>query len=254
MKSHYFKILVVLITIVSLAGSCYAVNPIISHKAETYGHGNFTLDVDYSYEYERDNGTGALSRTNEVDSVLAYGLNERFDIIFEVPFEYIRVDNNKNYTGLNDISLEAKWKFYEGEELQLAIYPELTFPTADHKRGVGNGRMTYAVTLIATAGVDPLAVHLSVQYKQNENKTGARIYLWSVNMSPEIKLNKTISLQGNIGAENSSDRNSNKIHVNLAGGFSYAVTESLTITPVIKTVLNTSERDITFVLGTSWKF
>ena len=55
MKTGIISVLLA-IMIVSWVGRRFASDPIITHRAKTYGHKNITLDLDYSYEYERKDG------------------------------------------------------------------------------------------------------------------------------------------------------------------------------------------------------
>ena len=60
-------------------------------------------------------------------------------------------DNLGTAAGLGDILLGIKWRFFEDKHLhiQLGTYPQVFAPTGDAKSGLGNGRPTDELPLLA---------------------------------------------------------------------------------------------------------
>jgi len=69
-----------------------------------------------------------------------------------------------------------------------------------------------------------------------------------------VKLTDTVSIKGNVELKNDKTKSNLKTLVVLSGGFDYRVHKLLTITPTFEAELNEGESDLTFGIGTSWKF
>jgi len=254
--AQYFcgVILLAVIFILSAVDS-FAVYPTTSHRAETHGQNNKSIGFNYSYEYEEDEKTGDIFRTNEYDTILSYGLLDNLDIIGQVPLKQISRENERDYSGVDDISLEAKWKFYNTESLNLAVYPEVTLPTGGYKNGVGNGRATFATTLIASKKIDRFSFHISGQYTRNENKTNDRLNLWEAHFSPVITVVEGFSLIGDVGLRRDDDKTNKKLPISVSGGFSYGITKNFSVTPVFKSEWNNEDKkDLTLTISSLLKF
>jgi len=254
-KRHFRKLVCFLVIIFLLPVDSFAIYPVMSHKAATHGLHNKSISFNYSYEYEEAEHTGDTTGTHEYDTILSYGLMDDVDIVFQVPFKHILYENKKNYNGLDDISLEAKWRFYDSEVFAFAVYPEVTFPTGEYKKGVGNGEATYAVTLIATEKRDMFLFHLSGQYTRNENKTNDRLDLWEAHFSAEMIVNQSLTLIGNTGLKKDSNKANNKLPFSVSGGFSYEITKNFSLHPTVKSEWNNLDKtDLTFIVGSTLKF
>ncbi|MFH1593262.1 MAG: transporter [Candidatus Omnitrophota bacterium] len=240
--------------ILSFPSACFAVYPAASHHARTTGHHKKTVDVNYSYEYEKSYDSDEIIRTSEVDVALTYGVNPDLDIILDVPLVVKTKKIGDDYRGLDDVSLEMKWRFYERAGLHLALYPEITLPSGRYKDGVGNGRMTYSSMLIASQEIGRFQVSATAKYTFNDNQTGDRLNLWEVHLTPQAKLSEKVTALVSWGIERNSTKGRDNNPVHLSGGIIYAMTDFLAIIPTFKAMLNKPETDLTFIIGTSWSF
>ncbi|MGB2599611.1 MAG: transporter [Candidatus Omnitrophota bacterium] len=254
-------LLIFLIILFVPYSKCFAKQPIdhsehprSRRQAKTAGHRNAVVNVNYVYEYERSNDNFDRTNTNELDLVLTYGVLEKVDVIMNMPVKYKVLNGKKHYSGLADLSLEAKWKFYEKDDLHLAVYPQMTFPTGYYRQGEGEGRATYGVMLIATKDIDPVTLSLVSSYTRNENKVDDRRNIWTLYLNGTLRTSENLSLLGSAGIERDKNKSYKKDPIYLTGGFSYAVSKTFSILPSVKVAIRKPETDITFTLGTQWTF
>ena len=229
-------------------------HPLSRRQAKTAGHRNIIANVNYVYEYERVRDTGDRTNTNEADLILTYGLLEKLDLIINAPFKYKVLNGEKNYSGMADLSLEAKWKFYEKDALHLAIYPQMTLPTGYYKQGEGEGRVTVGGMFLATKDIDPVTLSLAFSYTRNENKVNDRLNIWTLYLTGVLKVSEKLSLLGGAGMERDKNKSYTDNPIYLTGGFTYAVSKTFSLLPSIKWAARKPETDIIFTLGTQWKF
>jgi hypothetical protein len=95
---------------------------------------------------------------------LNYGL-PNIQLEFDVPVAVVK-DNLGTAAGLGDILLGIKWRFFEDKHLhiQLGTYPQVFAPTGDAKSGLGNGRPTYELPLLAEKSWDKCTFYGETEY------------------------------------------------------------------------------------------
>jgi hypothetical protein len=260
-KNSLKKLFILIIAFSAAGARCFAEPPVVhsehpsSHRqAKTVGHRNIVANVNYVYEYERVRDSGDRTNTNEVDLLLTYGLLEKLDLIINTPLKYKTLNGDKNYSGMADLSLEAKWKFYEKDTLHLAIYPQMTLPTGYYKQGEGEGRVTVGGMFLATKDIDPVTLSLAFSYTRNENKVNDRLNIWTLYLNGVLKTSEKLSLLGSVGIERDKNKSYTDNPIYLTGGFTYAVSKTFAILPSVKWAVRKPETDITFTLGTRWTF
>ena len=53
-------------------------------------------------------------------------------------------------SGMSDSTLDLKWRFYAEDDFSLALQPGLTLPTGNEDKGLGTGKTSWAIALLAT--------------------------------------------------------------------------------------------------------
>jgi hypothetical protein len=205
-------------------------------------------------EYEDADVTHVITRTNDVDFHMTYGLLEWLDIIVDVPLKYRTVNGKKTYSGLDDITLEAKVKFFDKNGFSFAADPFITFPNWGYKYGIGEGRIQSGITLYGTYSKDPLSVTVCGTYKRNENRVNDRLDIWKAYISPSYKIMDPLTLMGSIGWERDTNKLNSKYPLYLSGGFSYQINDMISIIPSVKYAFYKPEKDITVYVGTQIVF
>jgi len=233
----------------------YAAHPLITDDTGTQGKGNFQLELNSEFSHEDEDG--ATEDAFGFASALSFGIADTVDIVLGIPYQHIRLkeDGQKGTEdGLSDISLELKWRFYEKDGLSFALKPGLTLPTGDDERGLGAGKITYRAFLITTKEIQPWAFHLNLGYIRNENKADERKNLWHASLSAEYAVMEKLTLVGNTGIEQNTDRNVNTHPAFILGGVIYSLSENLDIDFGLKAGLNEPETDYAILAGFAWRF
>jgi len=134
------------------------------------------------------------------------------------------------------------------------VKPGFTIPTGDDKKGLGTGRVTSYLYLIATKEAGPWAVHMNLGYIRNENRIEQRKNIWHASLASTYEVIKGLKLVGDIGAETNTDRSSKTPPAYILGGIIYSVSEHIDIGAGIKGGLTGPEKDITVRGGITWAF
>ncbi len=240
--------------------SVFAAHPLITDDTGTQGKGKFQLEVNSQWDYDKESKNGLTTKRigGEVGTILSFGIIDKVDIVLGIPFQWFKEKENgeilSRESGISDISLELKWRFYEKDGWSFALKPGATFPTGNEKKDLGTGRVTYNIFFITTKEIEPLAFHLNLGYMRNENKLDERKDIWHISLASELKLIKDLRLVANIGMERNPDRTSNKYPAFILGGFIYSIFENFDIDIGIKGGLNKPETDVTILAGIAWRF
>ena len=182
--------------IVSLAfpALSLAAHPLITDDTGTQGKGKFLFELNgqTSHETERsgiETGTDitAKGRETELKATLTYGVIDNVDVILTLPYQWKKTEVGdatiSDVSGIADISVEVKWRFFEKDGLSFAVKPGITLPAGDKNKDLGAGRATATLYLITTKEIDPWAFHLNLGYKRNENSVDEREDIWHASLA-----------------------------------------------------------------------
>ncbi len=240
------------------AKAAFAAHPLVTDDAGTEGRGNFLLELTVEYAY--DDEAGSEETGAEAAVSFAAGLTDSLDVVLGLPYGYSRTEEGGAVTseedGVSDLSVELKWRFYEGDGLGLALKPGVTLPTGDDEKGLGNGRPSYSIALIASKETGHWAFHVNLGYARNEfalasEEAANRQDIWHASVAAEAGVSDRLTVVGNIGIETNPDRASATHPAFVLGGVIYSVTESMNIDLGIKAGLNSPETDIAALAGMS---
>lgn len=265
MNKKYFLLFCILCLLAVSPVTESSSTPLITEDAGTVGKGKYNLEITGQSSYDDkkepdEDGTDTRNKSweTELKSTLTYGITETVDVALEVPFSWRRLDtdgtNVASERGISDVSMTLKWKFFDKNNYGLAVKSEVWFPTGDHEKELGNGRVSYSLYLLATREIDPLAFHVNLGYKRNENKNDEREDIWHASLAGELKLIDKLSLVANIGIEKNQDRSSSVDPAFILGGITYAATDYLEIGLGVKGGLTYTEKDFTLIGGVTFKF
>ena len=257
------SILAVVLLLCFIKGPALAAHPLITDDTGTQGKGKFLLELNGSLGFDKSNppdDTGsATTKTREAEAraTLTCGIIDTVDVIFGGPYQWKKTETGEDassVSGIADISLEIKWRFFEKDGLSFAVKPGMSLPTGNKEKDLGTGSITGTFFLIATKETDPWAFDLNLGYKRNENKLDQRDDIWHASLACEFKAAKDLKLVANVGAESNTDKNSGTHPAFLLGGFIYTLRENLDIDFGVKKGLNETERDYAFLAGIALRF
>jgi hypothetical protein len=260
-----FKRIIVILIVLCWSGPVLAAHPLITDDTGTQGKGKFLFELNGQTSYEReksseDTGTNitAKERDSELKASLTYGVIDNGDVILTLPYQWKKTEVSdataSDVSGIADISLEVKWRFFEKDGLSFAIKPGITLPAGDKDKDLGTGRATGTLYFITTKDIDPWAFHLNLGYKRNENTVDEREDIWHASLAGEFKIMKRLKLVANIGAERNTDKSSDTNPAFILGGFIYSIRENMDIDFGVKGGLNKAEADITYLAGMALRF
>jgi hypothetical protein len=260
--STFFVLIILNIAVVT---SSFAAHPLVCDDTGTQGKGKFLFELNYETSFDKtDSLTNAganvttRNRESEVKAAITYGMTDTVDVIIGSPYQWKKTEEDdvaiSNVSGIADISLEVKWRFFEKDGLSFAIKPGLTLPAGDKNKDLGTGRVGGTLFLIATKEVNPMAFHFNFGYKRNENQSEQREDIWHASMAGELKVIQNLKLVANIGMEKNTDKSSSIDPAFLLGGFIYSIRDNLDIDFGVKMGLSKTESDYTFLAGMAIKF
>jgi len=256
-----------LLTMFIYSTTAFAAHPLITDDTGTQGKGKFQVEVNSEFNYDREKEEGVTTKETggEIGTILSYGILDNIDIVLGTPVQWFKVREDNELTtknkesGISDLSLEVKWRFYEKDGLSFALKPGITLPTGNEKKGLGNGRPSYGLAFITTKELGPWAFHFNLgymrnEYKLREDREAIRKDIWHVSLASELEVVKNLKLVGNIGIERNPEKASTRHPAFILGGVIYSISENLDIDFGVKGGLNKSETDFTILAGIAFRF
>lgn len=254
-----------MIVVVLWYGTAFGAHPLITDDTGSQGRGKFSIEMnsEFAYDKEREDYVTVKETGGELAAILSYGITDNTDVVIGLPYHWSKVKEDGDMTsdedGISDMSLEVKWRFFEGDGLSLALKPGFTLPTGDEEKGLGNGRASYGLNFITTEEIKPWAFHLNVaythnEYKLEEDRDANRKDIWQVSLATEVEVAKNLRLVANTGMERNADKESNTHPAFVLGGLIYSLSEDFDIDAGVKAGLNKPETDYTLLAGIARRF
>ena len=237
------------------ASRVLAAYPLITDDTGTQGRGGFQTEFNGMLGHDKEGRT--QERTHESVTTVSYGLADSTDLVLGVPYRISKVRDEAGALksrGMSDVSLEIKWRFFQIDGLSLAFKPGLTFPTGNHKKGAGTGRVTYNAFLIITQEIPPWSFHANVGYGRNANRLTERKDVWHASIAAELEIFQGLRLVGNVGAERNRDKTSTVDPAFVIGGFVYSLSQNLDVACGIQFGITKSETDYAIRPGLVYRF
>lgn len=254
-RSKHLSVPAVVFSILLCATTAFAAHPLITDDADTMGKGKAQLELNGQYGHDKEDGV--TTTKTEGAAILTYGLNETVDLVVGLPYQRLKVkdaDTTMTEHGISDTSLEVKWRFYEHDDLNLAIKPGLTLPTGDDEKGLGSGKAAYSLFFIASKEMAPWAFHVNLGYIRNENTLDEEKDLWHASIASTVAVSENLKVAANLGIESNPSKLSDTDPAFFLAGLIYTLSENLDLDCGIKYGLNDPETDYTVLAGLTWKF
>jgi len=172
-----------------------AAHPLLTEDTGTQGQGNAQLEL--TLDAFRDRLAGVDIRGAQAAALYSYGVAMSADL--QVGLPYLRVRENEGarrtlLSGINDLSLDLKWRFWESGALSLGLKPGITLPTGDEKKFLGAGRVTWGALLIGSYEPGPLAFHSHIGYRYYDNVVDLKTSLWHFSVAATWQLVEPLKL------------------------------------------------------------
>jgi hypothetical protein len=238
----------------------FAAHPLITDDPGTQGKGKFQLEVNGEYGFDKETAAGVTveARGSELATSLAYGVTDAIDLVIGIPYQDYSVEEDGSTvaeeSGLSDVAIEAKWRFFEKDRFALAFKPGVSLATGDEEKGLGTGKTGYSAFLIASAELEPLTFLVNLGYIRNENKADEQTSLWHLSAAALYGITERLTIVANTGRETNTDKNAEKDPAFALAGIIFAVSEDVDVDFGVKTGLNDEETDITYLAGIALRF
>lgn len=252
-RIHPLSVYVVFCSILSCSPAAFAHHPLITDDAGTTGTGKAQLELNGEYGHEKEEGI--TTKTTEGAASLSYGLSESMDLVIGLPYQYVRATDDTTVmseNGFSDTSLEMKWRFYEHNDLNLAVKPGLTLPTGDDEKGLGAGKASCSLFSILSKEMDSLAFHLNLGYIRNENTLEEEKDIWHTSIASIFTVSNNLSAVASLGIESNPDELAGTDPAFFLVGLIYTLSEGFDLDCGIKYGLNGDETDYTVLAGITW--
>jgi len=212
---------VLLCACLPLAG--HAAHPLITEDTGTQGQGKFQLELNTELTTLR--ASGSNQQMSLTTTAFSYGAVDNVDIIITAP--YLRLGNSvatgtPGASGLTDLGLDVKWRYYEKEKLSLALKPGITFPTGDDTRNLGTGKYDWSVYLTTSYEVAPWTWHFHLGHVHHNNIFNERVDIWHASAGVLHQTGEHLKLILDAGVDTNTDHNAAADPVFLIIGFIYS--------------------------------
>jgi len=242
----------------------HAAHPLATDDTGTQGMMKFQVETSAEFGWDRENEHGIATKSNHqtLNVAVTAGLLNSLDLALSYPFTWQRIEdtagNKLDNSGLNDLSLELKWRFLELGPASFAIKPSITFPSGNRDRRLGAGRAGYGATMISTVEFKPVTLHTNFGYTNQKytdiDKDGAREHLWSLSLAGTVDVLKGLRLVAEVGAASNPDRGNATWPAFMTGGAIYSVLDNLDLSLGVKGGLNSPATDIALLTGVTVTF
>lgn len=251
-------------------------SPLVTEDTGSQGKGKFQLELSTEFTFDKEtrdlDGDGlvdGIKMKSTVASVsFTYGITENIDIAIETPYMRSKTtingqvdpnDPSANAKGISDIVLDAKWRFYEHQGFSLAVKPAILLPTGKAEKGLGNGRTSYELLLIATKEFKPFAIHLNGGYARNEyklqpDKDAKRKDLWAGSIAGQWEAMSKLTLVAETVIQRNEEKTNNTHPVFATVGAIYTVAENFEVNLGMRAGLNKTADDLSVLAGVALKF
>ncbi|MGA2000658.1 MAG: hypothetical protein ABSG52_11740 [Terriglobales bacterium] len=135
--------------------------PMRTDDPGTPGNGNWEINIAVTTEMR------AAERTFETPLLdINYGVGERIQLKFEIPFVVQAADGARTQRGFGNSLAGVKWRFFEKGGWALSTYPQLEFnnPTESVEKGLAESGTRMLLPLEFTRKCGPVYLNLEIGY------------------------------------------------------------------------------------------
>jgi long-subunit fatty acid transport protein len=247
----------------------WAAHPFITDDTGTQGKGNWQLEL--QGDFLRDERTAAgverKDKANLFTSVLSYGILENLDVQVGVSYLDRRTTENGMTTadenGMSDSALELKWRFYEANDFSLGLKPVITLPTGNEDKGLGTGKTSWGVSLLATYEAEPWTflgnvAYFRARFKDAQTAAESRSDLWRVSGGAAYALTGEVKLVGELGLRANESRNDAFLPDGTSQfgmlGVIYSPTKEIDLDLGFRKNFNRAEFDKAYLVGATFRW
>jgi hypothetical protein len=188
------------------AGSLWAISlvqagpPFVTDDLEPPPPGGWDINVPFILER-----TPGKTGTDAPLYDFNYGLPD-VQLKLEFPIKIVHENGDGTTGGAGDLLLGVKWRFLNNEQsqLQLGLYPQLSLPTGDRARGLGEGRPAFVLPFLAQKSWEKWTLYGNVGFWwQTADETRNYVYAGAV---LEREINERLTLGAELFGNSPKER------------------------------------------------
>lgn len=227
--------------------AAYAAHPLVTDDTGTQGAGNnqLELNTDHARKSGDSNQSAVMTTT--------YGMRDALDVFITVPASTTRP------SGINDVTIGAKWRFMEREHTSLGLKPELSFPTGDEQAGLGTGRTSAGIALLGSHQMDAWTLLANAgfsvrRYALAEDRDQNRKVVWRMSFAGIHELNEQWKLVVDTGLARNDARTVRTNPAFMLLGLIYSPSSNVDLDAGVKAGLNSAEVHRQVGVGVTLRF
>lgn len=193
-----------LLASLSLALPVFAGHPLITDDTGTQGQGHSQLELNADQTRVREGDV--RSRSLVSNATFTHGLDDTLDLAVNLPWQRDSTTGEAVQQGMADVTLQAKWRFWQTEQASLALKPVLTLPNGKEQAGRGSGRSTQSVQLLGQVQNGPWTVLANTGLTHYGNSLDERSGLWNASAALLFSASPRWTLAADTGASRNPDR------------------------------------------------
>lgn len=230
----------------------HAYRPFTTEDAGVAGKG--VVQMELSWDYIRwDNG----DEENNFLLVPIYGITERIELSFEIPYMFLDPEEESSEDGLGDVTIAGKFLLIEESEVNPAFTLKAGIKTqsGDEEKGLGSGDPDYSNVAVVSKTIDDFQLHgmLGYTFVGNDNDEALRdFYLYGIGI--DYGLTETFHLVAEVAGNRNPDRTSDDDPSGGLIGAIYSVSEHIAIDGGVRFGFNDAAPDWSITIGMSVTF
>jgi hypothetical protein len=195
---------------------------------------------------------------HEFCSVFNYGLSERLDAGFEMPFVHINPVDGELEKGLGDIVLRMKYRLINETDSHPAflIKPTFKIPNGDEEKGLGSGKSDAGILLVLSKSFGNFSGYLNAGYnmldlpKDNfwSDNTAFLGLGFSQTVNAKFTLLGELTYEPNFNAKRSDDP------VDAVWGAAYNLNPAVTLDFALRSGLTDASQNYSVISGVTLNF
>ena len=240
-----------LVALNSVAFTSSAGHVLLTEDTSTQGAGNFLLE--FMYEQSRHEAADAQEVGRDTVWTLYYGLLDPLDLILGVPYSQLEVTGSPDVSGVGDMELAVKWRFYEKNALSFALRPGIVFGTGDETQGLGTGKNTANMFGVMSYDAAPWWFHLHAGITDNRSVPEEREHLTHYSAAVTRSFGDQWQLVADISRETNPDLSSNDDIESALFGIVYMPVPRFELNAGYRAAISDSAADV-WLLGAAIQF
>ncbi|HZV82845.1 MAG TPA: transporter, partial [Geobacteraceae bacterium] len=228
-------------------------------------HPEVELNGTYTIDKAKSGGVTAKCHSTDGDVTLTAGVYPGGDLSVGLPYTFVTREKIKGgvtsrIDGLNDMTVDVKYRFFDRDGFKLAIKPGLIIPTGRDSEGLSDGRTGVTAALLATKEIadGKVALHANAGYERHNYEdrdvdatSRADIFSFSVAAETEVAAGLKLALDAGLSTNSEKGHSTPPVYI-LCGGV-YEMTKNLEIYAGIKVGVTETEDNFAGLAGLKYK-